>query len=423
MYWKRILFGLICIQFSLGFAFGTTRHVPDQYPTIQDAIDASINGDEVLVARGTYLESIRIMGKYITLRSLDGPHMTCIWGGYYPGTVVEVQSGWGNPATVIEGFEITSRYGPYYYHSYASGITCSSCSLNVVDCNVNGCYYHGIECYEAFVELENTLVVNNEGDPFSHGAGIYGNTVDFTILNCTIANNENQAGGGGICINGSLYSSTIKNSILWGNDSTHASQGNQIRLMNHATLEVRFSDIQGGQADAYVESGSTLNWGGGMIDIDPLFIHLGTDFHLRATSPCIDAGDGSGAPTNDYENDPRTNVDMGADEFHLHLYPTGLMEPDEYFFLKIVGPPFASPVMLVLGSGLEDPPLPTKFGILHLQFPLYFFSYTPMPATGFISLIGHTPITILPGSEFYIQAFVQGALSNHMVMTVVDMYP
>lgn len=422
MYAKLMIIGSICFLLIQGLACGNTLHVPDQYPTIQDAIDVAVNGDEVLVARGIYLESIRIIGKHITLRSEDGPNMTCIWGGNKPGTVVEVRSGWKNPATAIDGFEITSRYGPYYYAAPASGITCVECSMKVINCNVNGCDYHGIECYEAFVEIENTLVLGNGDDPFALGAGIYGNTVDFSILNCTISDNENKSGGAGICIEGSIKSSTIKNTILWNNRSTNVASGSQIWLSKSAMLDISYSDVQDGQAMAYAAPGCSLKWGAGMMDADPLFVHMGTDFHLRATSPCIDAGDSSGAPLADFENDPRSGVDIGADEFHLHLYQYGLLEPGEYVYIKITGQPNATPVSLIIGHGLINPPLPTQYGDFFLKFPVHIFTYAPMPSTGFTSLIGYAPPSLTPGTEFYFQGFVQDALSNFMVMTVVEMY-
>ena len=45
------------------FGFSETILVPDEYPTIQSGIDASMSGDSVLVGPGTYNESINYNGK------------------------------------------------------------------------------------------------------------------------------------------------------------------------------------------------------------------------------------------------------------------------------------------------------------------------------------------------------------------------
>lgn len=52
---------------STATAHGADRLVPQQYPTIQAAVDASVNGDRVLVAAGTYSESVSLLGKSIEL--------------------------------------------------------------------------------------------------------------------------------------------------------------------------------------------------------------------------------------------------------------------------------------------------------------------------------------------------------------------
>jgi len=57
-----------------GSAFGTDRLVPQQYPTIQAAVDASAQGDRVLVSPGLYRESVRFLGKSITLEGAPTAH-------------------------------------------------------------------------------------------------------------------------------------------------------------------------------------------------------------------------------------------------------------------------------------------------------------------------------------------------------------
>ena len=57
-----------------------TINVPVDQPTIQAGIDASVNGDTVLVAPGTYYERVNLSGKAIVLTSEAGPDSTTIDG-------------------------------------------------------------------------------------------------------------------------------------------------------------------------------------------------------------------------------------------------------------------------------------------------------------------------------------------------------
>ncbi len=49
-------------------ALAIDRLVPQQYSTIQAAINASVVGDQVVVSPGTYNEAINFGGKNITVR-------------------------------------------------------------------------------------------------------------------------------------------------------------------------------------------------------------------------------------------------------------------------------------------------------------------------------------------------------------------
>jgi len=62
-------FVLVLIFLSSAPMEAATIHVPDDFPTIQAAIDAAAEGDTVLVAPGTYEENIDFIGKNITVKS------------------------------------------------------------------------------------------------------------------------------------------------------------------------------------------------------------------------------------------------------------------------------------------------------------------------------------------------------------------
>ncbi len=107
---------------------GTIR-VPADYPTIQQAIDASVDGDLVLVDPGTYVELIDFKGKNITVQSSGGPEVTIIDGNEL-GSVVTFRSGESRGA-VLEGFTITNGWGSEFSDEYGNdrvggGIYCSN---------------------------------------------------------------------------------------------------------------------------------------------------------------------------------------------------------------------------------------------------------------------------------------------------------
>jgi hypothetical protein len=115
---------------------------------------------------------------------------------------------------------------------------------------------------------------------------------------------------------------TLVNCIIWDCPQTIvlADTSNTQIADRGSHVTVRYCDIQHGRQGVSVSgSYSTVVWGEGNIDADPLFVDSGhSDLHLRAGSPAIDAASTKDAPKTDLDGAPRPvgrAADMGAYEY------------------------------------------------------------------------------------------------------------
>ncbi len=276
-------------------------HVPGDFPTIQAAIDAAMDGDEVEVHPGTYNETINFLRKAIRVYSTDGRDVTII-DAQQTGTVVTCDSGEG-PDSVLEGFTITggNAYDGGGMTNFRSSPTVTNCTFSGNSAGVGGGMYN----IESNPSVTDCTFSGNTASLV--GGGMYNDTSSPTVTNCTFSGNTatsggamwnmsgltvtnctfggNTATGGGGMLNGS-GSTTVANCILW-DDSPDEIGGD-------APTVVTYSNVQGG-------------WPGtGNIDADPLFVAPGIgDYRLSSGSPAIDAGNNWGVPIdeNDYDED------------------------------------------------------------------------------------------------------------------------
>ena len=309
---------------QLGFVI----HVPGDQPTIQAGINVAQNGDTVLVAPGIYFENINFNGKNIVVAShyvlnsdLSFINSTIIDGSeaQHADTASCVRFDSNEDSTaVLQGFTIRQGSGThwvdpqfpaYTWHSgggifiFQSSPTIKNNYIidNHVDDNtgVSGasgggiCMYGGnpvifnniiknnTALYGAGVVIDysgcvfkNNIVAGNSGVQSYGGAGFWtiGNgEEDIIIENNTIVNNESSARGGAFYL--WFTDLSIRGNILWGNTQSY---GGQIYLKEGATIDITWSDVEGGYE------------GEGNIDAEPLFAD--TAFILTPDSPCVDAG-------------------------------------------------------------------------------------------------------------------------------------
>lgn len=320
---------------------GTVRRVPSGYAMIQSAIDASGNGDTVLVAPGTYQENIVFRGHRIVVSSYfsldENPQfipLTIINGNApsHPdsGSCVRIVNGEDSTA-VLQGFTLTGGYGTLWQDEHGPGrywegggvfIALSSPTIrfNIIrDNNVNrtggaSTGGGGIRLGDGAPRILNNIVIRNAG---MYGGGIVSNYAAPIVRNNVVAyNTVSQAvagptyGGGGLWFNGAVSGNKVENNTIAGNSSTGGgSSGAQGRgggmiAVFGATINTRNNIVwgntqtTGGQVTAVsatalatysdIEGGFT---GQGNISLLPQFAD--TSFFLQSSSPCIDAGDTS----------------------------------------------------------------------------------------------------------------------------------
>jgi len=181
-------------------AFSSTIYVPDDFSTIQEAIDAASSGDTVIVRPGTYVENIDFAQKAITVKSELGPAGTIIDGNQVMA-VVTFQSGEGSDS-LLEGFTLTNGLGedlsPYFISGGA--ITCENSSSptitkNVVEYNQSE-FGGGIACGGGSAPtITQNFIRRNTADV---GGGIFCDKSTPVISGNVISENTAQSRGGGL---------------------------------------------------------------------------------------------------------------------------------------------------------------------------------------------------------------------------------
>jgi hypothetical protein len=190
------------------------RHVPSEYPTIQDAIDAANNYDVVLVADGTYVgtgnRDIDFKGKAITVRSENGPE-NCIIDCQRSGRGFYFHSG-EDTASVLDGLTITNGYSEFD----GGGICCwDNSNPTIINCDIidNMAFFGGgIAGYKSKPAISNCFIACNSAVHF--GGGL--NCLEGPISNSIITANKTRSEGGGLC----LYDGDITNCLITGNTAS-----------------------------------------------------------------------------------------------------------------------------------------------------------------------------------------------------------
>jgi len=343
--------------------FSATIKVPADYPKIQLAINAAVNGDTVLVSPGTYFENIKFKGKKIIVSSL---FLTTGNYSYINNTVINGSTP-SNPDTgscvvfvngedstsVIEGFTLTGGTGTKWIDEHGAGtyieggailsaLASPTIKFNLIINNeairkpsgISSAGGGGLRCGDAAPHILNNIIMNNRG---MYGGGITLNYCGGAIVknNIIVQNKVFQAvvgaptyGGGGIWINARnaansfpnvVENNTIVGNISYGDPSTTSAgigggiwAGTSILQFNN---NIVWNNLQALGHQVEISGSGTVTYndfeeassGTGNISINPMFTD--SSFYLSDSSPCIDAGN----PSVSYNDPPQAgNPNLAA---------------------------------------------------------------------------------------------------------------
>ncbi|MCH2162391.1 MAG: hypothetical protein MK085_11025 [Phycisphaerales bacterium] len=196
---------------------------PADFSSIQGAINASSDGDTILVAPGTYTldadNVVNTLGKAISVASTNGPSVTII-NGQSIRRGIACESG-ETEKTIIDGFTIRNCYAtwydwngngnPDYWEYFGGGMwnrngsrpTVRNCVFLDNEAEYGGAVYNGdSQGVNASPTFENCTFIENGRDD-GVGGGLYNNASTPHLVDCLFTGNF-AAFGGGICnFNGS----------------------------------------------------------------------------------------------------------------------------------------------------------------------------------------------------------------------------
>ena len=231
------------------------------FVSIQSAINASSNGDTIVVHEGEYFESINYLGKSITVEGVDRDN-TIINGSKTVSAVVTFDSDEDN-SSVLQTFSIIRGSGNYWDDPVFGSQLCGG----------------GIFCEGSSPLIHNCIVTDNRA---WGGGGIFSTEGSISMTNCEIRRNTALGHGGGLYLVNKIYGTIatcniVNNIASWGGGVTCSTQSDPI------ITNCNFND------------NTTNNVGGGIFIrsySNPVLSHCDFNDNIQITNPL---GSGGGA--------------------------------------------------------------------------------------------------------------------------------
>lgn len=255
--------------------------VPSDYSSIQNAVNASSDGEIICIEGGAYYENLLFDGVNVTVVSVNGAASTVIDGGYADSTVSFMN---GSEST-LDGFTIQNGNS-----ALGGGIYVDNASPTIQHCKISGNSFYGIGVWNSgsAATVKNSLIVSNDK------RGIYAtNYSSIEMLNTVVASNGTTGIGSYAYANVDVVSSIIYANGQYG-----------VYAESTATVDLAYNNVYGNVSGDYSGNTSAAT---SDISSNPDFSETAW-YTLNSGSVCEDAGD----PSSSSDDNDGTRNDMGA---------------------------------------------------------------------------------------------------------------
>ncbi|MHC1578119.1 MAG: PKD domain-containing protein [Candidatus Methanospirareceae archaeon] len=208
--------------------------VPDDYATIQAAVNAASPGDTIIVRDGTYCENVEISTPHLTIRSENGSDRTTVLAKYPKDLVFNVTADFVN----LSGFTATGagswNAGIYLYHAAHCNISCNNAENN----------WYGILL--SYSSNNNSLTSNNA----NYNNNYVGILLSYSSNNNSLtSNNANYNSYYGIWLNYSCNNKIYLNNFF---NNTYSNVDSDKSKNNWSTSEKRTYKYKGASYENYL---------------------------------------------------------------------------------------------------------------------------------------------------------------------------
>jgi len=226
--------------------------VPGDHNRIQDAIEASSDGDSVLVQPGTYLETLDLGARAITVTGTAPADSAVVAATVVDAAgagLVAVFSGGEGSGSVLAGLRLTGGHG-----TFGGGVHCLAASPTFLHCIIDGNtadeHGGGAYCSNASPQFVSCRIADNSatGTAFSSGGGAYcagGSAPRFELT--TFAGNRAWKNGGGLALADSSFAGIDGCSLVrnWAEED-----GGAVFAEGRSSCSIDASRLQRNRADS-----------------------------------------------------------------------------------------------------------------------------------------------------------------------------